>query len=140
MTKKIRAAVVGYGNIGKAVVQAIGVADDFELAGVVRRSTANQPLELTGVQVVDSISKLKDVDVAILCAPTRQCPDYAKEAMASASAPSIASIFIRASMRCMPTSMPWQRRITSLPSFPLDGTLEPIPSSVLSWRQWLRKA
>ncbi|MBQ4358138.1 MAG: diaminopimelate dehydrogenase [Paludibacteraceae bacterium] len=82
MTKKIRAAVVGYGNIGKAVVQAIGVADDFELAGVVRRSTANQPLELTGVQVVDSISKLKDVDVAILCAPTRQCPDYAKEAMA----------------------------------------------------------
>lgn len=82
MAKKIRAAVVGYGNIGKAVVQAIGVADDFELAGVVRRSAVNPPLELTGVEVVDSIAKLKDVDVAILCAPTRQCPDYAKEAMA----------------------------------------------------------
>lgn len=81
MAGKIKAAVVGYGNIGKAVVQAIRVAPDFELAGVVRRSIENIPLELQDTKVVDSIKKLEGVDVAILCAPTRQCPDYAKEAL-----------------------------------------------------------
>ena len=35
--KKIRAAVVGYGNIGKFSVQALEAAPDFEIAGVVRR-------------------------------------------------------------------------------------------------------
>ncbi len=81
MTKKINAAVVGYGNIGKAVVEAINAAPDFTLAGVVRRNAQDVPLELTGVKVVDSIKKLEGVDVAILCAPTRKCPDYAKEAL-----------------------------------------------------------
>ena len=79
--KKIRAAVVSYGNIGKAVVQALNAAPDFEIAGVVRRSVANIPAELQGIEVVDSIKKLSNVDVAILCSPTRQCPDYAKEAL-----------------------------------------------------------
>lgn len=78
--KKIRAAVVGYGNIGKAVVEAISVADDIELAGVVRRNVSNVPLELQNTKVVDKLSKLEAVDVAILCTPTRQCPAYAKEA------------------------------------------------------------
>ena len=35
--KKIRAAVVGYGNIGKFSVEALEAAPDFEIAGVVRR-------------------------------------------------------------------------------------------------------
>ena len=34
--KKIRAAVVGYGNIGKFSVEALEAAPDFEIAGVVR--------------------------------------------------------------------------------------------------------
>ena len=79
--KKIRAAVVSYGNIRKAVVQALNAAPDFEIAGVVRRSVANIPAELQGIEVVDSIKKLSNVDVAILCSPTRQCPAYAKEAL-----------------------------------------------------------
>ena len=33
--KKIRAAVVGYGNIGHYAVQALEAADDFEIAGIV---------------------------------------------------------------------------------------------------------
>ena len=35
--KKIRAAVVGYGNIGHYSVQALEAAPDFEIAGIVRR-------------------------------------------------------------------------------------------------------
>lgn len=78
--KKIRAAVVGYGNIGRYTIEALRAADDFEIAGVVRRNGAeNKPEELAPYQVVKSIKELKDVDVAILAVPTRNCPEYAKE-------------------------------------------------------------
>ena len=78
--KKIRAAVVGYGNIGRYTIEALRASDDFEIAGVVRRKGAeNKPEELAPYQVVKSIKELKDVDVAILAVPTRSCPEYAKE-------------------------------------------------------------
>lgn len=78
--KKIRAAVVGYGNIGRYTIEALRASDDFEIAGVVRRNGAeNKPEELASYQVVKSIKELKDVDVAILAVPTRSCPEYAKE-------------------------------------------------------------
>ena len=78
--KKIRAAVVGYGNIGKYTVQALEAAGDFEIAGIVRRNGAeNKPAELAQYEVVKNIRELKDVDVAILAAPTRSCPDFAKD-------------------------------------------------------------
>lgn len=82
--KKIRAAIVGYGNIGKAVLEALQSAPDFEVAGVVRRagSVANNPLELTGIPVVDDIRKLNDVQVAVLCSPTRSVPAQAEEILA----------------------------------------------------------
>ena len=35
--EKIKAAIVGYGNIGQYVLEAIQAAPDFEVAGVVRR-------------------------------------------------------------------------------------------------------
>ena len=78
--KKIRAAVVGYGNIGKFTVEALEAAPDFEIAGIVRRNGAeNKPAELADYEVVKDIRELKDVDVAILATPTRSCPDYAKD-------------------------------------------------------------
>lgn len=81
--KKIRAAIVGYGNIGHYVLSAINAAPDFELAGVVRRNGAeNKPEELTKYDVVKSIKELKDVDVAILSTPTRSVEKYAKEILA----------------------------------------------------------
>ena len=81
--KKIRAAIVGYGNIGKFALEALEAAPDFEVAGVVRRSGAeNKPAELTNYPVVKHISELKDVDVAILAAPTRSIEAYAKEILA----------------------------------------------------------
>lgn len=81
--KKIRAAVVGYGNIGHYTVESLEVAPDFEIAGVVRRQgDKDKPLELTPYEVVDDITKLKEVDVAFLCTPTRSCPDYAERLVA----------------------------------------------------------
>ena len=78
--KKIRAAVVGYGNIGRFALQALKVADDFEVAGIVRRQgAANKPQELVGYEVVGNISELKDVDVAILATPTRSCEEYSRQ-------------------------------------------------------------
>lgn len=81
--EKIRVAVVGYGNIGKASVEAVRSSVDMELAGVVRRSVAGaQPVELSGVPVVDDFSKLRGVQVALLCGPTRSVPDTAKTLLA----------------------------------------------------------
>ena len=78
--KKIRAAVVGYGNIGRFTVEALEAAKDFEIAGIVRRHGAeNKPLELTPYEVVSDIRELKDVDVAILATPTRSCEEFAKQ-------------------------------------------------------------
>jgi len=81
--KKIRAAVVGYGNIGQYTLQALEAANDFEVAGVVRRQGAkDKPAELEGYDVVADITELRDVDVAILALPTRECPAYAKRYLA----------------------------------------------------------
>ncbi|MBR5657484.1 MAG: diaminopimelate dehydrogenase [Prevotella sp.] len=78
--KKIRAAVVGYGNIGRYALEALEAAADFEVAGIVRRNGAeNKPAELAGYEVVKDITELKDVDVAILATPTRSCEEYAKK-------------------------------------------------------------
>lgn len=81
MSRKIRAAVVGYGNIGKYVVEALQSASDFEIAGIVRRDAANIPVELKGYDVVGSISQLKEVDVAVLCTPTRSVEQFAKSCL-----------------------------------------------------------
>lgn len=79
---KIKAAIVGYGNIGQYVLDALKEAPDFEVAGVVRRSIANTPAELTPYKVVTDIDELGKVDVAILCTPTREVEKYAAEYLA----------------------------------------------------------
>lgn len=79
---KIKAAIVGYGNIGHFVLDALNAAPDFEIAGVVRRSAANPPAELNGISVVTDIKELGKVDVAILCTPTREVEKYAAEYLA----------------------------------------------------------
>ena len=80
--KKIRVAIVGYGNIGQYALQALEAAPDMEVAGVVRRSgSADCPPELTAYPVVKHISELSDVDVAILATPTRSVEQYALECL-----------------------------------------------------------
>lgn len=80
MTKKIRAAIVGYGNIGKFTLEALEAAPDFEVGGVVRRNAkGEQPAELAPYKVVEHIKELENIDVAILATPTRSVESYAKE-------------------------------------------------------------
>lgn len=79
--KKIRAAIVGYGNIGHYVLDAITASPDFEVAGIVRRDPNNVPEELKNYSVVKSVKELNDIDVAILCTPTRSVEEYAKECL-----------------------------------------------------------
>ena len=79
--KKIRAAVVGYGTIGKYTIEALQAAADFEIAGVVRRNAADIPAELKDYKVVTSLKELEDVDVAILATPTRKVEEHALEAL-----------------------------------------------------------
>lgn len=64
----IKIAIVGYGNIGRYAVDAIRVAEDMELAGIVRRP-GSAPVH--GIKTVASIEELGHVDVALLCTPTR---------------------------------------------------------------------
>ena len=81
--KKIRAAIVGYGNIGRYTLEALETAPDFEVAGIVRRKGAeDSPKELNEYEVVSHISELSDVDVAVLATPTREVERYAKEILA----------------------------------------------------------
>lgn len=77
--KKIRVAVVGYGNIGHYTLDTLQVTPDMEVAGIVRRHVAEGEEIVKGCPIVSDIRRLKDVDVAILATPTRSCLEYAKQ-------------------------------------------------------------
>ena len=57
-------AIIGYGNIGKAVEQAVLAADDMQLAGIYHHN--------------DNLDAI-DADVAALCTPTREVPAFAEK-------------------------------------------------------------
>jgi diaminopimelate dehydrogenase len=61
---KTKIAIIGYGNIGKAVEQAVLAADDMQLAGIYHHN--------------DNLDAL-DADVAALCTPTREVPGFAEK-------------------------------------------------------------
>lgn len=79
--KKVRAAIVGYGNIGQFVLNALEAAPDFEVVGIVRRNPENNPDELKKYKVVKSITELDNVDVVILSTPTRSVEAHALECL-----------------------------------------------------------
>lgn len=78
---KIRAAIVGYGNIGRYALEALQAADDFEIVGIVRRNTHDVPAELAQYPIVDDIEKLGKVDIALLCSPTRAIKPLAEQVL-----------------------------------------------------------
>ena len=74
----IRAAIVGYGNIGRYTLEALEASEDFEIAGVVRRNASADGFpELAGYKVVSDITDLGKVDVAILATPSRKVKENA---------------------------------------------------------------
>ena len=76
--KKIRAAIVGFGNIGKCVLDALEASADFEVAGI----ASDIPVDIHTYPVTESVSALENVDVAILAVPSRIVEQLAKEALA----------------------------------------------------------
>lgn len=82
MDKKTRVAVIGYGNIGHYVLDTLAHTADMEVAGVVRRDATDIPAALKGYTVTDTISELKEVDVAIICLPSRLIEGAAKDILA----------------------------------------------------------
>ena len=73
----LRAAVYGYGNIGRFSLEALLASPDFDVAGVVSASLSAG--SLGDIPVVRSIDELSQVDVAILCSPSRAVPDLAAQ-------------------------------------------------------------
>lgn len=80
--KKIKAAIIGYGNIGHAALEALLEAPDFEVAGIVRRDPSDRAGIPENIKVVGSITELERPDVAILAGPTRSIEATAKEVLA----------------------------------------------------------
>jgi diaminopimelate dehydrogenase len=77
--------VAGYGNIGKYAVDAVLAAPDMNLAGIVKPGNPLKGAALEEAQrhnLVTSIEELSDVDVALLCIPTRAVPDVAAKLLA----------------------------------------------------------
>ena len=64
---KLKVAIIGYGNIGKACEEAIATAPDMELAGIYHHN--------------DNLDNIA-ADVALLCVPTREVPAYAQKLLA----------------------------------------------------------
>lgn len=60
---KTKIAILGYGNIGRAVEQAVAASTDMELAGIFHHC--------------DNIDAI-EADVAALCTPTREVPAFAE--------------------------------------------------------------
>ena len=74
--------MVGFGNVGRFAVDAVLEANDFELAGIVRRSGERPPGVEPGIPVAKDVSELGKVDVALLCTPTRSVPEQAEAYLA----------------------------------------------------------
>lgn len=81
MSKTIRIAVVGYGNVGRFAVETVQATPDMELIGLVNNPPPGEktPVLPRDITVVDRIDKLTGVQVALLCIPSRAVPDYAPD-------------------------------------------------------------
>jgi diaminopimelate dehydrogenase len=84
--RNIRIAVVGYGNVGRATVEAIQLEPDMSLAGLVELPhivASRQPLAgrdamiLQQTKIVSDIGELDAPDVAILSCPSRSVKETA---------------------------------------------------------------
>ena len=79
--QKISVAIVGWGNVGRGCKRAISECSDLVLAGVVRRASSlkyDDPA-LENTLVVSDIKELGQVDVALLCIPSREVPERIKQ-------------------------------------------------------------
>lgn len=78
---KLRVAIVGFGHVGRGVLNAIMESPDMEIAGIVELSHLVEKIrEEVGnnIPIIDNnVTKLGKVDVAILAINSRNVPDIA---------------------------------------------------------------
>lgn len=78
-TNKIKAVIVGFGNIGQYALDAIHQSQDMECVGIIRReANEGEVLNGTTIPVVKNVDSLGHVDVAILCVPSRSVAEHAE--------------------------------------------------------------
>ena len=76
----IKVAIIGFGNVGKYVLDAVQEASDMELVGIVSEHLSNnKPIELSNIAVVSDVRYLGKIDVAILATATRKVENKAIE-------------------------------------------------------------
>jgi len=86
MSKKIRVAVMGYGNLGRGVESALAKSPDMELVCVFSRRAPSSVKTLTGARVLhvsEALDMKNGIDVMIMCGGSatdlpEQTPEYAK--------------------------------------------------------------
>jgi len=78
--ERIKVAIIGYGNIGKGVYEAILASPDMEAVGVVLRDRTKSAEKgvPAGLKVAQDVTELGAVDVAMLCVPSRSVPVVAE--------------------------------------------------------------
>ncbi len=78
--RRVRVAVVGYGRLGRACVEAVRASQDVELAGIVARNAEAVTTRLThGHEAVEHVRMLENVHGALVCVPAEQGLAVARE-------------------------------------------------------------
>ncbi len=72
-----KAAIFGFGNVGKCVAEAIDSCNDFEIAGIVDTVLAGNTA--CGLKIAADLKELHPFDVAILALPSRIVPEMAEK-------------------------------------------------------------
>lgn len=68
--RRLRIAVIGFGRLGRACLEALREARDLELAGVVRRAPPQRlPAPLGHAVVAGHVRELHGVEAALVCVP-----------------------------------------------------------------------
>lgn len=74
--KRKKAAIIAFGNIGKAVYNALKLSEDFYISTIFVRNNISDNYDMSGIKVVNDLDKV-DADVAIITAPSRTVKDIA---------------------------------------------------------------
>jgi len=76
----IQIAIVGFGNVGKCVYDALQSAPDMALRCIVEPLGGSVSAQLEEFRVADikDIRAFGEIDAAVLCLPTRLCPEIAE--------------------------------------------------------------
>lgn len=77
--QKARIVIVGFGNIGRGVLEAIQESPDMEVAGIVELPQVIETIkeEVKNIPIVDNIKKLGKIDIAILAIGSQGVPKIA---------------------------------------------------------------